>query len=90
MATETKKPLTWRELRDALSNCTNEQLDATVKWWGEERGGVVKKLDVLSEEWITLDDRDGYQPRSDFAGQDLDEDEIDGRMPAGTMLLAVD
>ena len=38
---ENPKELTWRELKDFINALPEEQLDATVIYWGEEEGGVI-------------------------------------------------
>lgn len=83
-------PMTYAQLAAKLATFTPEQLAMPVRWWGEERGGEVQKVDVLDEEYICLDDRDGMEPVSVFAGEDYEESEVEERWPKGTPLLAVD
>lgn len=90
---DTQQPMTLRALRDALNALpATVDMEQPALWWGEERGGSVVRLDVLTEEWIALDERDGCSPRSEVekSGESFTEDEIEARIPAGTVRLAVD
>ncbi len=95
MSDEKAMTLTLRQLRDELNALDDVQLDRAVRWWGEERGGTVKRVDVLGEDYVCPDDRDGYMGRSDYVEGDPDGVVPDADhdmpvLPAGTVLLVVD
>ncbi len=79
--------MTYRELRAKLETFTDVQLDRAVRWWGEDRGGTVKRLDVIAEPYF--DDDECLAPLSEWQGEEGDEPpEISH--PAGSAFLAVD
>ena len=84
--------MTFAELKARLDTLTPEQLAMPVRWWGDERGGVVDSLDTLGEVWVSVGE--GMEPISSYEG---DADVIEGAangdlptLPAGTPILMVD
>ena len=56
-------PMTMRQVRDALVALPESPLlDKPAQWWGEEKGGTIKRVDVLSEDYLDMDG--DIEPRS--------------------------
>jgi len=62
MKTE-KKGMTFRDLKAAIGEMDEAQLDLRVLWAGDERGGVVHMLDILKEDHINPSG-ECWEPRS--------------------------
>lgn len=50
------KPYTYAELLEDLRQLTPEQLAHPVKWFGDERGGAIARLDITEEDHVRIDD----------------------------------
>jgi hypothetical protein len=78
-----ERPMTWRMLRDAVNALPESEMDKPIHWWGDERGGTVKRLDVLPEDYVETDE--GCEPASVYSN---------GEYPVahtkGTPILTVD
>lgn len=85
-----KAAMTFGELKAALAAMTAEQLAMPVLWCGEERGGEIQRVDVLDEEHIVVDARDGMEPASVYADDTEALAEVTARWPAGTPMLCTD
>lgn len=81
------KTMTLGELRDALNLLSPEQLNMLALWSGDERGGSIGGIEVLTEEFVNVGD--GLEPRSSY-GDELDESDIIDRHPAGTVFILSD
>lgn len=85
--------MTYAELKAKLDAMTPEQLAMKVRWWGDERGGVVHEVDVLTEVWVNVE-TEGYAPVSSFGADDEIAEGIRGgewpTLEAGTPILVVD
>jgi len=82
--------MTFADLKAVLDTFTPEQLAMPVRWCGEERGGEIQGVEVLDEEHVLVDDRDGMEPASAYADDPEAQAEITARWPAGTPLLCTD
>lgn len=85
--------MTYAELKAKLDTLTPDQLAADVRWWGDERGGIVDSLDALEEPYVNVDG-EGMEPASGYAGDpEITKQIADGdlpTLPAGTPILWVD
>jgi hypothetical protein len=83
--------MTFEQLFQALSEKTPEQRAQPVRWWGDERGGIVLALHELPEPYTNMSEGEGLSPLSLYVGTD---DEPAAReaiaLPAGTLILSVD
>jgi hypothetical protein len=80
------------DLKAMLDTFTPEQLAMPVRWWGNERGGVIDSISALSEAHVHLGE--GYEPRSGYDPSNPEDaevlaDAID-ELPKGTPILWVD
>lgn len=81
----TKTP-TWRELKEKINSIDEKHLDQPVRWWGDERGGLVYSLQELDEEYLKSDE--GWEPVSAY--EDDNPEDYPDRMQAGSPVLFVD
>lgn len=101
MAEEKKKGMTFRVLKQEIEKLSDEQLDAEVIWWGDERGGEIQHVLVLPEDYIRDPSegvsvpiscyRDGFVP-GDYGVSSWDEFLVENpiTMKAGTPVLCTD
>lgn len=100
MRTDEEKP-TLSDLLEALKGLSPEILARPIVWWGDDRGGMVKEVVILDEDWVQ--DEEGLVSRSQMRtsiaenDSDLTEAEIDDelatfttRAVAGQLILEVD
>lgn len=82
--------MTYAELKAKLDTFTPEQLAAEVRWWGDERGGRIERVDLLDEPWVQTGE--GFEPFSSYSDDPDMVAELDGAetLPTGTPILAVD
>ena len=85
MATSTQA-MTWRQLKEQVAALTEAQLDMKVMWAGEEIGGFVVKVEVLTEDHINPSG-EALEPRS-FYGSEADDEPVVA--PEGQPILHVD
>jgi len=64
---ERDKAMMWRQLKDKIATFDDAQLDMKVMWAGEERGGFVQAVDVLTEDHINPSG-DVWEPKSVYLG----------------------
>lgn len=88
-------PITYRDLAARMQSFTDTQLDSPIRLWGDSFApSIVRAIDILEEDYIIVDSRDGFEPRSVYASElasgDLKESEIEQALPAGTVTLLTD
>lgn len=44
------KAMSFRDLKAELNKMTDMQLDCPVVWWGEDRGGFISRVEILTED----------------------------------------
>ncbi len=85
--------MTFEELKAKIDTFTPEQLAQKVRWWGDERGGVVRDLGTLDEVYANVSG-EGYEPLSGYDGDaEIAAGVEDGEYPTlakGTPILQVD
>ncbi len=79
--------MTYRELLIQLQAFTPEQMAADVRWWGDDRGGVVRQVQVLAEDYVRGEE--GCFAISDFEPTE-EEPTPTVQFPKGTPILSVD
>jgi len=83
--------MTFEQLYQQLGMKTPEQRAHPVRWWGDERGGIVLALHELTEPYTNMSEGEGLEPLSTYVGTD---DEPAAReaiaLSAGTLILSVD
>jgi len=83
--------LTWAELKEACNKIPESQLNEPVRWWGEERGGCINRVDIQIEDMVMTDE--GWEPKS---VQEVDkwttQEDIDSMktIPKGHLVLITD
>lgn len=93
--------MTFRELKKAIEALSEEQLDAEVVWWGDERGGHIDSLFVLPEDYVSVEGegmsplsgyREGFKPEEYMVDswEEFLKDQVDKTMKAGTPVLCTD
>ena len=87
---KTMKPMTYRDLKSKLETLSPDQLDAPIRWWGEERGGEIYGLRILECRYIN-DGGEGFVPVTAYEpGQLPPESAIEGDLAEGTPILESD
>lgn len=85
----TEKAMTFADLKAALDKMSPEALAQPARWWGDERGGVVEKLDALDEDYVNFGE--GFEPWSTYTDDpDVSRDEAIAELPKGTPILGLD
>ncbi len=85
--------MTYKELKARLDELTDEQLNQSVIWCGDERGGHVTTVWEADEDVIgDPGDGESWLGRSQVTAMGLEEDYADADVciPAGTIHLLVD
>jgi hypothetical protein len=82
------KPMTFRQLKEKIETFTEEQLDMPVRWWGEERGGMINALDVLPEDY--MQDEEGLVERSAFDEETIESLGLEVGVAKGTPVFGTD
>lgn len=83
-----QKIQTLGELKTALDALSVEQLMQPVRWCGEERGGKIDTMWVLTEDHVNPSG-DGLEPVSTYKDEP-EAIEAETRTPAGTVILLTD
>lgn len=83
-----RKSMTWAELKEAVNKLPEENLQQPVRWWGNERGGVISYVNLLDEDYVC--DDEGWQPKSCFEGVPEDEYEVNEELLKGSPVLMTD
>lgn len=81
------KAITWKELKEFANSLSDEQLQAPVRWWGEEMSGCVFKAHQLEEDYVTTDY--GCEPAS-VQEYDEGDEPYEVTHPKGTPMLEAD
>ena len=81
------KSFTWKDLKDFCNQLPEEELNNTVKWWGEERGGNVLLADRLDEDFVQTDY--GCEPAS-VQEYEEGQDPYPVVFKKGTPILSID
>lgn len=79
-----EKQPTWADLKAFVNELPEESLSGVVRWWGDERGGVVTSLGKLDEPFINTEE--GWEPKSSL--EEIEEDATE--LPAGHPILYMD
>jgi len=89
MKKEVKK-LTWAELKEFVNNLPEEALTEHVRWWGEDRGGIINNVGCLEEDYFNPSG-DGMEPVSEYESEpETIEDNQDTILDKGTPILFTD
>lgn len=80
----------YRDLLRAILRLSLEQLDQPVRWWGDEKGGIVQSVHVLEEPYVDMSEGEGLEPLSVYVGTDDEEAAREAiELEAGTVILVV-
>ncbi len=82
--------LIWKDLKEFVNSLDEKFLEEPVRWWGDDRGGIVSSLDILEEDYLTGDE--GFYPESTWESDEEFGDEFKDELGLvkGTPILWVD
>lgn len=81
-------PITWGQLKSIANTIYPEHLDGKIRWWGVDRGGIIKSVEMLEEPYLL--GSEGYYPESVKDVEDGDEIDPADTMAKGTPIIWVD
>lgn len=88
---DTYTPVTYKDLRDFLNTCTEEQLNNEVFIWREEGAIRIHHPEITQEDYLAVEHGEPSVLRSDIGDLDLEEDqEVVVTMPAGSIMFHED
>lgn len=80
------KSMTWGKLKEFANSLNETQLQEPVRWWGEERGGLIGSAYQLEEDYVVGDE--SVDPKSTYDNpEDYEDYEV---FDKGTPILGAD
>jgi len=74
-----QKAATWAELKAFCNEIPDQFLSEQVRWWGDERGGIINLCSKIEEDMICTEE--GWEPRSVYDDEDTYTQEEIKKMP---------